>query len=118
MSLSFIMRPISQIHHVVSIIFGLSLHQRIKLINILMISLYVSKSISFFLRQEDTMIVLRHSLSKISCKFSCFSERSENHLQASCWNIFSLLLCMKNRSFERPLFLINSLWSSGPLNNI
>jgi len=82
MSRSSIMRPISQRQHVVSMVSFLSFRQRIKLMKILVISLSVSKSMSF-VRRHEMIMVFRHSFSMICCRFSSFSDRSEKHLQES-----------------------------------
>lgn len=81
-SRSSIMRPISQRQHVVSIISGLSLRHRIKLMNIFVISFNVSRSMSVE-RKHEMMIVLRHSWSMILFRISSLSDNSEKHLHAS-----------------------------------
>ena len=66
MSMSLIMSPISHRKQVVSIVYFFSFLHNMRLMNILVISLRVSKSMSLFFTQ-DKIIVLKHSYSIISC---------------------------------------------------
>jgi hypothetical protein len=115
-SWSSIIRPMSHKQQVVSKVSLVIFLHRIKLIKILVISLSVSRSMSFVRKQEIT-IVFKHSWSKISCKFCWFSDNREKHLQLSYWKILSFC-CMKNSSFPRPPCLINSRYISIPLKSM